>query len=184
LVGESRFRDDLHYRLNVIEVRLPPLRDRGRDVLLCAQYFIDRYRRESATRVQALTETAAEKLLAHNWPGNMRELENTILRAITLAQTDRISVEDLPEPLRKYRKVRSTDGVDEEPLLPLEEIERRHILRVLEATNGNKTVAAQILGVDRRTLYRKNLDEELGPRPRALATMVTPGAVKSPVRSR
>jgi two-component system response regulator AtoC len=157
LVRERRFREDLYYRLNVIEVHIPPLRERGLDILLCAERFLQRFAKEAGKDLIGFTESARERLLSHDWPGNVRELENAILRAVALSRGPEIGVEDLPDSLKRStrRTTRATESQD--TLLRLEEIERRHILRVLEATGGNKTLAAQILGVDRRTLYRKDL---------------------------
>jgi two-component system response regulator HydG len=102
---------------------------------------------------------AAERLLAYAWPGNVRELQNSMERAVALTRFEKITVEDLPDPVRSYQNLNGSvdTGVStkEDELLSLEEIERRHILRVLAATGGNKTQAAHILGVDRRTLHRK-----------------------------
>ncbi|HNF95849.1 MAG TPA: sigma 54-interacting transcriptional regulator, partial [Pseudomonadota bacterium] len=155
-VQEKRFREDLYYRLNVVQIELPPLRARGNDVLLLAQHFIGRTSARHDKRVEKLTPKAAERLLAYSWPGNVRELQNCIERAVTLTSYDQIGVDDLPEKVRDYRPSQvlvSSDHPDE--LVSLEEIERRYILRVLDVVGGNKSLAAQILGVDRRTLYRK-----------------------------
>jgi DNA-binding NtrC family response regulator len=155
-VDENRFREDLFFRINVIHVALPPLRARGGDVLLLAQHFVDRYAGQAGKSVSGISPAAAERLLAYAWPGNVRELENCIERAIALTEYDKIAVDDLPEKIRSYRRshvlVASDDPTE---LVPLEEVERRYILRVMEAVGGNKTEAAQVLGVGRRTLYRK-----------------------------
>jgi two-component system response regulator HydG len=155
-VDENRFREDLFFRINVIHVALPPLRARGGDVLLLAQHFVDRYAGQAGKAVSGISAAAAERLLAYAWPGNVRELENCIERAIALTEYEKIAVDDLPEKIRSYRRshvlVASDDPTE---LVPLEEVERRYILRVMEAVGGNKTEAAQVLGVGRRTLYRK-----------------------------
>jgi len=155
-VEEKRFREDLFFRINVIHVALPPLRARGGDVLLLAQHFVDRYAPQAGKAVSGISPAAAERLLAYAWPGNVRELENCIERAIALTEYEKIAVDDLPEKVRSYRRshvlVASDDPAE---LVPLEEVERRYILRVMEAVGGNKTEAAQVLGVGRRTLYRK-----------------------------
>jgi two-component system response regulator AtoC len=156
LVEEGRFREDLYFRINVIHVELPPLRARGGDVLLLAQHFIDVHAARAGKRVTALTPVAAEKLIAYRWPGNVRELQNCIERAIALTQQDRVGVEDLPETVRAYKRSHVLIATDDpSELVPLSEVERRYVLRVLEAVGGNKTSAAQILGVTRKTLYRK-----------------------------
>lgn len=154
LVATGEFRDDLYYRLNVIELVLPPLRDRGNDVLLLAQRMLEEFAGRFGKQVSGLAEPAAAALLRHDWPGNVRELRNVMERAVALARHDRITVEDLPEKLRHGRG--SLLPLDtEEELLPLAEVEARHIRRVLAAVDGNRTRAAAILGLDRKTLYRK-----------------------------
>ena len=156
LVDEDRFREDLYFRINVIHVALPPLRARGGDVLLLAQHFIDVHAARAGKRVAGLSPAAAEKLLAYSWPGNVRELQNCIERAVALTQQERIGVEDLPETVRAYKRSHVLIATDDpSELVPLAEVERRYVLRVLEAVGGNKTSAAQILGVTRKTLYRK-----------------------------
>jgi two-component system response regulator AtoC len=155
-VHEGRFREDLYFRVNVIHVPLPPLRARGGDILLLAQRFLGEYAARSGKQVTGLSPQAAERLLAYAWPGNVRELENCIERAVALAQHDLVLPEDLPEKIRAYRRshvlVASDDPAE---LVPLEEVERRYILRVMEAVGGNKSQAAQVLGLGRKTLYRK-----------------------------
>jgi len=155
-VEERRFRDDLYYRINVIHVHLPPLRARGSDVLLLAQHFLGLLARQSGERIEGLSPQVAEKLLAYSWPGNVRELQNCMERAVALARFEEVMVEDLPEKIRSYRRQAVlVDSDDPSELLTMEEVERRYILRVLEAAGGNKTIAARILGFDRKTLYRK-----------------------------
>jgi two-component system response regulator HydG len=155
-VEENRFREDLFFRINVIHIPMPPLRARAGDVLLLAQHFVDRYATQAGKSVKGIAPAAAERLLAYSWPGNVRELENCIERAIALTSYEQITVDDLPEKIRSYRRshvlVASDDPAE---LVPLEEVERRYILRVMEAVGGSKTQAAQVLGVGRRTLYRK-----------------------------
>ena len=103
-----------------------------------------------------MTSSAAEKLTTYSWPGNVRELQNCIERAVALARLDQIGVDDLPEKIRDFKSTRVLiESEDPSELLPMEEVERRYVLRVLEAVGGNKTMASQVLGFDRRTLYRK-----------------------------
>jgi two-component system response regulator AtoC len=155
-VEERRFREDLFYRINVVRIHVPPLRGRGSDVLLLAQNFLERYAAQSRRMVVGMTSAAADKLVSYPWPGNVRELQNCIERAVALAQFDQIGVDDLPEKIRDHRSARiNIDSNDPAELLPMDEVERRYILKVLEAVGGNKTLAAQVLGFDRRTLYRK-----------------------------
>ena len=155
-VAEGRFREDLYYRINVIQIHLPPLRARGTDILLLARHFVERFANRSEKPIEGITENAAEKLLAYDWPGNIRELRNVIERAVALTRYDTISVEDLPEKIREHRgRVMMIGGDDPNELVTLEELERRYIHHVLEAVGDNKTLASQILGLDRKTLYRK-----------------------------
>jgi two-component system response regulator AtoC len=154
-VAERRFREDLFYRINVVRVHVPPLRARGNDILLLAQHFLRRYQNGSP-RVVGIKSGAADRLLSYTWPGNVRELQNCIERAVALAQFDHVGVDDLPDRVREFKGSQiAIESRDPAELLPMEEVERRYILRVLEAVGGNKTLAAQVLGFDRRTLYRK-----------------------------
>ncbi len=155
-VEEGRFREDLYFRVNVIHIPMPPLRARGSDVLLLAQHFLVRYAAQAGKRVAGFSPTAAERLMAYAWPGNVRELQNCIERAVALAQYEQIAVDDLPERIRAYRRSHVLVASDDpSELVPLEEVERRYILRVMETVGGNKTLAAQTLGLGRKTLYRK-----------------------------
>jgi two-component system, NtrC family, response regulator AtoC len=155
-VEEKRFREDLFYRINVVRVHVPPLRARGSDILLLAQHFLERYAGQSRRPVVGMTSATADRLLNYPWPGNVRELQNCIERAVALAQFDHTGVDDLPEKIKDYKTARiSIESNDPAELLPMEEVERRYLLKVLEAVGGNKTLAAQVLGFDRRTLYRK-----------------------------
>jgi DNA-binding NtrC family response regulator len=155
-VEEGRFREDLYFRVNVVTVTLPPLRARGGDVLLLAQQFLRHYADEAGKAVRGLSAAAAERLLAYVWPGNVRELQNCIERAVALTRWEELAVEDLPEKIRQYSRSHViVAGDDPSELVPLEEVERRYIVRVMEAVGGNKTMAAKVLGVGRKTLYRK-----------------------------
>lgn len=155
-VEEDRFRRDLFYRINVIFIEVPPLRARGSDILILAQHFITIFAERVKSGVKGLSPTTAEKLQTYDWPGNVRELQNCIERAVTLATRELIMVEDLPEKIRNYRpSYLFLAGDDPRDLITLEELERRYIRRVLETVRGNKTEAAKILGLDRKTLYRK-----------------------------
>ncbi len=155
-IEEHRFREDLYYRLNVINVPLPPLRSRGADVLVLAQQFIDGFAARAGRKVKGLTPEAASRLMDYAWPGNVRELQNAMERAVALARYEQVTVDDLPEKVRQYRRSHVLVASDDpRELVPMEEVERRYILRVLEAVGGNKTLAADTLGLDRKTLYRK-----------------------------
>ncbi len=155
-VAQHKFRDDLFYRINVIRIDVPPLRVRGHDILLLAQHLIARSAVQLGRPVTGLSHAAAEKLLAYAWPGNVRELENCIQGAVALARSAELTVDDLPETVRSYRSADlSIPGLGDKTLLPLAEVERRHILRVLEAVGGSKAAAASVLGLHPSTLYRK-----------------------------
>ncbi|HET6334477.1 MAG TPA: sigma-54 dependent transcriptional regulator, partial [Polyangiales bacterium] len=136
---EGSFREDLYYRINVIELNMPALHARGSDVLLLAQHFVREFATRAKKAVKGLSPGAAERLLAYVWPGNVRELRNCIERAVALTQFEEITVDDLPERIRTYHAsfvvVASDDPTE---LVPLEEVERRYILRVLESVHGNK----------------------------------------------
>jgi two-component system response regulator HydG len=153
---EGRFREDLFYRINVVQIELPPLRARGADVLLLAQHFLQDAAARSGKQVVGLSEHAAQRLLAYAWPGNVRELRNAMERAVALTQVERLVVEDLPERIRDYRAARLVlEGHDADELQTLEEVERQYILHVLDAVGDNRTLAARVLGLDRKTLWRK-----------------------------
>jgi DNA-binding NtrC family response regulator len=156
LIEEGRFREDLYFRINVIHVALPPLRARGGDVLVLAQHFMDLHAARAAKHVTGISPAAAERLLAYPWPGNVRELQNSIERAIALTRRSEIQVEDLPEAVRGFQRSHVLIAADDpSELVSLDEVERRYVLRVVEAAGGNKSLAAQILGITRKTLYRK-----------------------------
>jgi DNA-binding NtrC family response regulator len=159
---EGAFREDLFYRLNVIEVMLPPLRDRAEDVLPLADHFLAEAGQRSGKRIVGFTQAALKIALAYPWPGNVRELENVVERAVALAEGDQITPEDLPSQVRERRSSDVLAGALARGLT-LAELEREYINRVLQAEGGNKTRAAQRLGLDRKTLYRKL--EEYGRAP-------------------
>jgi two-component system response regulator HydG len=151
----GRLRKDLYFRLNVIRVEVPPLRARGMDVLLLAQIFVRRVAARAGKSVGGLSVTAASGLLAYDWPGNVRELQNCIEHAVALAETDRIELRDLPDAIRECASRQTAPAPADAPLATLEEVERQHILHVLERVGGQRKAAALILGLDRKTLYRK-----------------------------
>jgi DNA-binding NtrC family response regulator len=155
-VYEKRFREDLFYRINVVKIELPPLRERGSDVLALSSHFLDKFAKQSGKPTLSLSVQAAERLTSYDWPGNVRELENCMERAVALSRFDQIVVEDLPEKIRAYRTDRFVVAADDPiDVVTMDELERRYLLRVLKLVGGNKSRAAQMLGLDRRTLYRK-----------------------------
>ena len=155
-VEDGRFREDLFFRINVIQIDVPPLRSRGTDTLLLAQHFVEQFAARSGKEITGLSEPVAEKLLAYTWPGNVRELRNVVERAVALTRYSKIAAEDLPDKIRSYRGSQVfIGGSDPSELLPMEEVERRYIQHVLQSVDENKTLAARVLGLDRKTLYRK-----------------------------
>ena len=149
LVKRNKFREDLYYRLNVLTVTLPPLRERGDDILILIQYFIKKYAREASKQMPHLSDNAIRVLRNYHWFGNVRELQNIIQRLVIMSEEQVIDVPDLPSFMRfsalKEKGIKRT----------LEEIENEYILNVLADVNDNKTHAAEILGIDRKTLREK-----------------------------
>jgi len=158
--AEGLFRSDLYFRINVIPIELPPLRAREQDALLLAQHFVSRYAASMGKPVTGLSSAAALRVLDYEWPGNVRELSNAMERAVALARNEEIMVDDLSSRVRG-EGANGASHADAPPpaaesdLSSLESVERTHVLRVLRAVGGNKSVAARVLGLDRKTLYRK-----------------------------
>jgi two-component system response regulator AtoC len=155
MVEERAFREDLFYRLHVVSVDLPPLRIRGNDVLLLAQHFLEQAARRARKEVRGLSTAAADRLLAYSWPGNVRELANCMERAVALTAHELVAVDDLPPRLREAAPRDDTTPALGDELVTMDEIERRYVVRVMDAVKGNKSQAAQLLGWDRKRLYRK-----------------------------
>jgi DNA-binding NtrC family response regulator len=156
-VADKKFREDLFYRINVVHVSVPPLRARGRDVLLLAKHILGRCQ-PRGQRVVGFKSEVIHAMLSYPWMGNVRELQNAIERAVALTEFDHIGLEDLPDAVRDSNQPKPSiqiDGSDPKQLITLEELEKRYIGQVLDAVGGNKTHAAKVLGFDRRTLYRK-----------------------------
>jgi len=151
LVSTRQFRDDLFYRLSMVEIHLPSLAERKEDLPLLERHFVERFAVQYRKPVRGLTRRAQALLARYSWPGNVRELENALGNACMMALGDLIDVADLPERIRKSS---GDEPAADEVLLPLEELDRRHTLRVLDSVKGNKTRAAEILGISRATLYR------------------------------
>lgn len=152
LVKNGRFREDLFDRLNVVSITLPPLRERKDDIPLLATYFLNKYSEENGKKISHISPEALEILIQYSWPGNVRELEHTIERAVILTRNSIILPDDLPKKI--IEEIKGIEKISHEELLPLKEMEKRYILRVLQQTKGNKKKAAEILGIDRTTLYR------------------------------
>lgn len=162
-VKAKKFREDLFYRLNVIEIRMPPLRERREDIPLLVEAFLKKCAEASKKPVRGIGESALALMMDYPWPGNVRELENVVERALTLARTERILPEDLPPTIRGARGDRRILDEAAERTLPLHDVEKEYIQRILEKTGGNKYQAAQVLGIDRKTLYRKLAEIEGKP---------------------
>ncbi len=153
LVKERRFREDLYYRLQVISVRLPPLRERSEDIPLLAQHFLRLYAAKNQREIEGFTEKALAKLVDYAWPGNVRELEHVVERGVVLARGRLLGLEDLPEPIAQTEP--STRVIPIPVGMPLEEVEQRLIEETLRRTKGDKELAAKLLGIASRTIYRK-----------------------------
>jgi two-component system response regulator HydG len=158
MVRQGRFREDLYYRLNVITITLPPLRDRIDDVPLLAQRFLARLAERNRKDVRTIAREAMELLIAHDWPGNVRELENTIEHAVVLCRGDTVRADDLPDLVA--RETSAKQYLTIQLGTPLDEIEQQVLQQTLRLTKGNKRLAAQLLGVAVRTIYRKLAGEE------------------------
>jgi two-component system response regulator HydG len=162
-VEAGRFREDLFYRLNVVGVRLPPLRERREDVPLLAHAFLRRFAEKNKKPVSAFTPAALSSMEGYDWPGNVRELEHAVERAVVLTRGEVVDVADLPEPVRRGQSAAPAGNALVIPLgTPMEEIERRVIRETLRQTKGDKTLAAQLLGIAARTIYRKLERDESG----------------------
>ena len=149
-VRQGQFRQDLFFRLNVVQIKLPPLRERKSDIPLLVNSFLEKF--SEAGRMRTISEEAMARLIAYDWPGNIRELENAIERAVALGSGPILHVGDLPSGLH-YAVGDRMPQTDE--LMPLEELERRAILRALREAGGDKLAAARLLGIGKTTLYRK-----------------------------
>jgi DNA-binding NtrC family response regulator len=159
MVAEKQFREDLYYRIAGVEIKLPRLSRRREDLPLLERHFLERFSAQFNKHLRGITRKAQIVLARHSWPGNVRELENVLSHACMMAQGDAIDVRDLPEELQN-QKPHMGDWDPE--LCSLEEVQRRHVLRVLKAVKDNKAQAAEILGIGRTTLYRFMLENEVG----------------------
>jgi DNA-binding NtrC family response regulator len=148
LVEEEKFREDLYYRINVFSIFLPPLRKRKSDIIMLANHFIQKYARSMGKPKKSIASNVQEMMLEYSWPGNVRELENAVERAMVIGKGPEITIEDLPLHINTTEK--SNSGK-----VKLSDLEKDHILRILEETGGNVTKAANLLGIDRVTLYNK-----------------------------
>jgi transcriptional regulator with PAS, ATPase and Fis domain len=155
LVQEGRFRQDLYYRLNVIRIDLPPLRERAEDIPILIEHFMRKFNDQIHRKLDGIEPEALDALTNYHWPGNVRELEHTIERAVLLGKEARIGLQDFPPSLvaRDNNVLPLADALAKS--YTLRDLEKEYIMRVMEIVGGNKTEAAKTLGVDRTTLYRK-----------------------------
>lgn len=149
MVDEANFRQDLLYRINTVEVHIPPLRERGNDIILLAEYFLNRYGRKYKKEIRGLTREAKNKLLKYAWPGNVRELQHAVERAVILGEGSLLKPENFPFHTIERRKK------EEDEILNLEQLERQTVEKALCLSQGNMTRAAEYLGITRFALYRK-----------------------------
>jgi DNA-binding NtrC family response regulator len=155
-VFEKRFREDLFYRINVVRIDLPPLRDRPGDVLELTHHLLAQHAARSGRPPLGISVQAAAKLVGYRWPGNVRELQNCVEHAVAFSRFGEISVDDLPEKVREHKATRlPVETAEGTEIITLEELDRRYVERALEILGGNKSRAADLLGIDRRTLYRR-----------------------------
>jgi NtrC-family two-component system response regulator AlgB len=155
LVKEGRFREDLFFRLNVISVRIPPLRERRKDLVNIADSYLKFFAQETAKKIEGFTPAALEKISTYSWPGNLRELRNVIERAVILCEGPKIDVRDLPENIHEA----APRALDLGANATLEELEAEHIRRVIAQSDSLDT-AAKVLGIHPATLYRKRKRRE------------------------
>ncbi len=155
MVGEGKFRDDLFYRLSVVTVNLPPLRERRDDVPLLVAAFNRQYSKENNVPIREITQEAVNLLMAYDWPGNVRELRNTVEQMVVLAHSDRLAVRDIPAAIRSGADLTKISVVRPGMTMTVEEAERQLIVQALKETGGNRTKAADKIGMSRRTLHRK-----------------------------
>ncbi len=154
MVEEKKFREDLYYRLNVVHLDLPALKERREDIPLLAEFFLDKISARFQKAFKGVQEDALQQLITYDWPGNVRELENRMERAVALAEGEWISLKDLNFSKQANLKP-SITSTSSNSLLSLQEMEKNHILKVLESTKNNRSLAAKILKIDRKTLYNK-----------------------------
>jgi DNA-binding NtrC family response regulator len=155
-VDEQRFREDLFYRINVVAIAVPPLRARGGDIVLLATHLVQKIAGRGGKPVPAIGAEAARKLISYDWPGNVRELENCIERAVAMCGAGEIESSHLPAKVINYQPVRiELSTLEPTQMITLDEMERRYVRQVLASVSGNKTHAARVLGIDRRSLYRR-----------------------------
>jgi len=150
-IRTGAFRQDLYFRLNVVQIKLPPLRERKTDIPLLVHSFLEKFS-DAQRPIRTISEDAMRRLMAYDWPGNVRELENAIERAVALGSGPILHIADLPSNLQQES---DEHALRSDEFVTLEELERRAILRALRETSGDKLAAARLLGIGKTTLYRK-----------------------------
>ena len=153
-VADGTFRRDLYFRLNVLSLKIPPLRDRKQDIPLLAEHFLERMSRTSGAQ-RTLSEEALQVMMGYDWPGNVRELENCLERACALSSGPTIQTADLPSPIQNANHPMLTESTDGGKIVPIADLEREAILRTIDQLKGDKLLAARLLGIGKTTLYRK-----------------------------
>jgi len=154
MIAADEFREDLYYRLNVVNLRLPPLRERRDDIPLLIDYFLELANREHDKRVEVITPEAVRKLTSHQWAGNVRELKSVIDAMVVLAESDELDMDDLPEHIRGTTEI-VLAGAPSLAGLTMDQMQKLHIAGTLKLTGGNREKAAKMLGIGLKTLYRK-----------------------------
>ena len=155
LSQDGRFREDLYYRINVVTLVVPPMRERREDILLLADFFLKQYAEKNNRPIKGFTPRAVDLLMRYDWPGNVRELENVVERAVIMARGDMITPLEFPDVLQDLDEEAKASPLALTTGRSLKEVEKVMILRTLEETGGNRTHAARILGISRRTLQLK-----------------------------
>lgn len=150
LISDGRFREDLYYRLNVMDIHISPLRQRKEDITPLAKHFLEKYSRKANKKIDGFTKEAMDMLLSYGFPGNVRELENIIERAIILENTSRIRAESLPQSIKLFH----VEAIDPNRIKTMDELNREYAEKVLELADGNKSKAAELLGISRTSLWR------------------------------
>jgi len=153
MLKDKEFREDLYFRLNVVRLQLPPLRDRKEDIPLLVEHFLDKEAQASGNTAKRVADDALTLLLRYHWPGNVRELENEVKKLAVFSAGDVITLEDINEHHDLFQKL--TDLSMESPLESIEEVERKQIVRALLETSGHRGKAAHLLGISRATIFRK-----------------------------
>ncbi len=153
-VADGTFRRDLYFRLNVLSLKIPPLRDRKQDIPLLTEHFLERMSRNTGSQ-RALSEEALQVMMGYDWPGNVRELENCLERACALSSGPTIQTADLPSPIQNANHPMLTEATNGGKIVPIADLERDAILRTIDQLKGDKLLAARLLGIGKTTLYRK-----------------------------